>query len=314
MNETLIISTSSSHHLYIFGIRGMSSLTVSSLALVSKQVSIYMGIPMLIAGVLGGFFSMVVFLSLKTFRQSSCTFFLMIMSCANIGQLLTALLTRILITGFNIDGTETSQFYCKFRVFCIQSCALISFTCYCLATIDQYFATCSRPRWQQWCHIQIACRLSIIFSVIWLMHGIPFLLYYQLMTDSNTERSLCTVIHPIFLNYTIYLYPIFFRSSAPLLISLFFGFLAYRNVQQIRYRTIPLVRRELDKQLTRMVLSQVLLNIFIFPHYTITSLILLHMPLDADRLVLAILQLMNTIALHLYYVYYAVSFSSCCSS
>jgi hypothetical protein len=40
-----------------------------------------------------------------------------------------------------------------------------------------------------------------------------------------------------------------------------FEVLAYRNVQQIAYRTVPLVRRELDKQLTVMVLVQVFYNV-----------------------------------------------------
>jgi hypothetical protein len=46
----------------------------------------------------------------------------------------------------------------------------------------------------------------------------------------------------------------------PDLITVVFGILAYRNVQQIAYRTVPLVRRELDKQLTTIVLIQVIIN------------------------------------------------------
>ena len=37
--------------------------------------------------------------------------------------------------------------------------------------------------------------------------------------------------------------------------------MAYRNVQQLAYRSVPLVRRELDKQLTIMVLVQVFCDI-----------------------------------------------------
>ena len=38
--------------------------------------------------------------------------------------------------------------------------------------------------------------------------------------------------------------------------------MAYRNIQRISHRTAPLVRRELDKQLTTMVLVQVVINFF----------------------------------------------------
>ena len=75
----------------------------------------------LIAGVIGGFFNIIVFLSLQTFRQSSCAFYLTIMSIVNIGQLFTGLLSRIMISGFDIDWTVTSLFYCKFRYYCFQT-------------------------------------------------------------------------------------------------------------------------------------------------------------------------------------------------
>jgi hypothetical protein len=51
-----------------------------------------------------------------------------------------------------------------------------------------------------------------------------------------------------------------------MMIVILFGILAYRNVQQIAYRAVPLVRRELDKQLTVMVLVEVLCDvIFVTP-------------------------------------------------
>jgi hypothetical protein len=66
----------------------------------------------------------------------------------NIGQLITGLLTRIMISGFDIDWIQFSLFYCKFRTYFFQVTSLTSLTCLCLATIDQYLATCTRPHWQ----------------------------------------------------------------------------------------------------------------------------------------------------------------------
>src|ERR1700722_13237328 len=127
----------------------MSSSIISSLAFAAQEVTIYLGIFTLIAGVLGGFLNAIVFLSLQTYRQSSCGVYLTVMAIVDIGQLVTGLFGRIMIGGFAIDWTLTSLFYCKFRVYCFQVCALTSMTCICLSTIDQYLATCSRPRWQQ---------------------------------------------------------------------------------------------------------------------------------------------------------------------
>ena len=85
-----------------------SPSTVSSLANVCQQVTLYVGQAILILGIIGGILNLIVFLSLRTFRQSSCAFYFMIMSCMNIGQLLTGYFSRIMITGYNIDWTQTS--------------------------------------------------------------------------------------------------------------------------------------------------------------------------------------------------------------
>ncbi|CAF1691310.1 unnamed protein product, partial [Adineta ricciae] len=47
----------------------------------------------------------------------------------------------------------------------------------------------------------------------------------------------------------------------------------FRNVQELTYRTIPIVRRELDEQLAKMVLIQVIVNIFTLLPNTIVSTI-----------------------------------------
>ena len=74
------------------------------------------------------------------------------------------------------------------------------------------------------------------------------------LTCVNTNNFLNNII--------VYFNVLLCKVFLPNLITVLFGILAYRNIQQIAYRTVPLVRRELDKQLTKMVLVQVVLNIF----------------------------------------------------
>jgi hypothetical protein len=89
------------------------------------------------------------------------------MSFVNIGLLLTGLLSRITINGFDLDWTETSSFYCKFRVYINQLSILTSLTCICLATIDQFRTTNSHPiRIYQENNIKLARNLIIIFIFI----------------------------------------------------------------------------------------------------------------------------------------------------
>ncbi|CAF4083667.1 unnamed protein product [Rotaria sordida] len=139
----------------------------------------------------------------------------------------------------------------------------------CLATIDQFLATCSSPRWQQLCHISLARRLCLTFIV------------------------LCNI-----LQLGMFLY---FLGVLPLSITVIFGCLAYRNVQKLSYRTIPLVRRKLDQQLTVMVLTQVVFNVFAITPYTIINAIILDPYIKRDPVANAIsssIRILSTILLY----------------
>ena len=235
---------------------------MSSLTFISQQISIYFGIPVLVAGLFGGVLNSLVFLSLRTFRQSSCAFYLTIMSVVNIGQLLTGLLPRILISGYDVDWTITSPFYCKFRYFLYQTCSLISLTCICLATIDQYLATCSNVRWQQWSSLKVAHRLIAIFAILWSLHGIPYLIYFAQVYYPLTNTIVCGITNDLFFKYFAYGFLLILTGFLPIFITILFAILAFRNVKQLVHQAVPVVRRELEKQLTMIVLVQVALNSF----------------------------------------------------
>ena len=232
----------------------MPTSTLSSTAFISQQMVIYIGIFFFIIGVIGGPLVLIVFLSLRTFRQSSCAFYLIIMSFVDTLHLFTGLFTFIMINGFGIDWTDISLFYCKFRPFYVQLCVLMSYTCICLATIDQFLATCSHPRWHQWNNIKLARYILIGAVIIWSLHGIPFILYHNHTESPVTDTMNCVITNIGFSKYYCIFYLPILKSFIPVIIMILFGILAYRNVQNIAYRTVPLVRRELDKQLTVMVL------------------------------------------------------------
>ena len=125
-----------------------SSSLISTLTFVTRQINIIMGIPILTCDIVGNLLNILVFLSLRIFRQNSCSFYFTLMSFVNIGQLLTGLLSRVTINVSGIDWTSLSLLYCKLRMYLLVVCTNISMICMCLATIDQYPATCYRPHWQ----------------------------------------------------------------------------------------------------------------------------------------------------------------------
>ena len=289
----------------------MSSSPITSGSLLAgREVIIYGGISVLTLGLLGGFLNTIVFLSLQTFRRNSCAFYLTIMSVVNIGQLLTGLMSRITISGFNTDWTETSLFYCKFRYFVFQTCALLSATCMCLATIDQYCATTSRPEWQPWSNVKTAHRLVIIAALFWLVHGIPYLIFYDRVNMPNSTRLYCTSRNHIYLQYHTYIFTLTLIGFLPLLVTVVFGLLSYRNVRRMTYRAVPLIRRELDKQLTVMVLVQVILNCFTVLPLLIINTLAFNINLERDKEKIPRVQLIGSIIFCFYYVSFAVRMKS----
>lgn len=121
-----------------------------------------------------------------------------------------------------------------------------------------------------------------------------------------TGKSTCGSTSLIFNDYVNYFNSLILSYILPICVSILFSVLAYRNVQQLRYRSVPLVRRELEKQLTKMVLLQVLMNLFaLTPHLIITILQII--PIITDESILAQIRFVSNITVHLYYSYYAVN-------
>jgi len=277
---------------------------------VSKQITIYFGSSILILGIIGGLLNLLVFLSLKTFRESSCAFYLTIMAIVDIGQLLTGLLTRITITGFDNDITLSSLFYCKFRAYFYQFFSGTSISCMCAAAINQYLCTCSNPRWQQWSKIKINYGAAIGIIIFCFLHGIPYLIFYNL-SISTTGQVSCIITNPIYAQYRTYVILVGLVGFLPIIITIIFGSMAFYNVQQLTYYTVPLVRRELDKQLTSMILIQVLINLFLLSPVVIISVLLLNLDLFRDLNVKAQIQFSFNIAIILYYIHLCVSNRIC---
>jgi len=276
------------------------------LTYLARQIVVYFGIPCFIAGIIGGVFNIMIFFSLQTFRENSCAFYLTMMSVYNIAQMITGLLPRIMTTGFSIDWTQNSLFYCKFKYFSLQSTAIMSSTCLCLATIDQYLSTCTRPRWQKWCHIKIAYRIMVIFTILWLLEKIPILIYYNHSISPLTMNVTCIITNHCFEKFNLHFIRAFLWYSLPILVNILFGMMAYCNLNQLVYRTIPLVRRELDKQLTIMVFIQVILNFMIIVPSLIIGIFILHRNPNKDPMIDVEMQAAHAINSCVFYSYFAV--------
>jgi len=280
---------------------------MSSSSLLLKDLSKFVGIPLLIVGCVGGLLNVVVFVSLKTFRKSACGYYLTLMSIVNVGQLLIDLLNYILKNGYSLDLTLSSRFVCKLSYYLSQWCALVSLTCLCLSTIDQYLKTHIRQRYQQLSSIEMSFRLSLIGIIVWLIHGIVFLIYFDHHLSSQSQQIRCMIINRTFQEYYLYFYTVMLTGYLPVILTIVFGCLAYRNVRQISYRTIPMVRQQLDKQLTTMVLLLDVFNVITLLPYPLIFTISSLANFKTNPNLSAKINLLSNLTFYFYYLYFAVS-------
>jgi len=269
-----------------------------SLLYIGEQLTIYCGLILLILGVVGNGINVLVFSSVRNYRTTPCTFYFLISSIYNLAYITINLISRIVATGFGMDLTSTSTSWCKIRQFCLPFLSLISLTCSCLATIDQYFVTSQSANLRRFSNIKWSHRIVIIVMIIWFLHGIPYLLFYNISPITAT----CVNTNTIFAVYvTIYL--LVLLCVVPVSVTVLFGYLAYRNIHLTRV----LVEQQADRQLVKMALIQVVL-IFIsalpFGTNYIYGLITSGVSKDANKLMSESFAL--TIFLLLSYFYYAV--------
>ncbi|CAF4132982.1 unnamed protein product, partial [Adineta steineri] len=230
----------------------MSSNVTDLAKQISGIITTDIGLFILTTGLLGNILNIIVFLSLKTFRETSCAFYLTSASFANIIQLVATLFSRILITGYNIDLTQTSLFLCKLRPYVATIAPLMSISSMCFATIDQF--TSLSVRWRHFNQRYIAAYLTIITLIFWCLVNIPVIIYNNItMASTNPVTWACSITNANFSLYYNRFYISFLLGFLQLIIRIIFGLMAFINVRSLRNNQVPIIRLERDKQITSMV-------------------------------------------------------------
>ena len=212
----------------------------------TKDVYIFFGSILLITGIIGELLNLIIFQTLRVFRESPGVFYLRIMSLSNIGQILVAVLFRTLNYGFQINLLRSS-WICKTREFLVHFCALVSLTSICLATIDQYLSL-TRPNLSQ---MKYSYRHGAIMIVLWLLHNVPFLIYCDMVSGScrNSSTTFST-----YANY--FIWPVLL-GCLPVAIMLIFAILSYISVRKMSKAQVNATRLSHERQITSMVLVYV---------------------------------------------------------
>ncbi|CAF1639489.1 unnamed protein product [Adineta ricciae] len=236
-----------------------------SLLYIGQQITIFGGYLMIIAGIFGNIMNIIIFTTVRTYRTNPGTFYFLSASINNLIYIIENLPFRILSVGYNIDFTIESTFWCKFRNYQYVMLGPISYTCICLATIDQYFVSSLNPHIRHMSNIKWSHRILIIIIIIWCLHAIPVFLY----VNNVPPNSICINANAIYRVYMT-IFGVVFLCAIPVGISLIFGYLTYQNIQQ----TKTLVEQHADRQIIRMTFVQILLMIIADVPYTVFSIYL----------------------------------------
>jgi len=259
-----------------------SASIISNLNFATQHVYIYFGLFIVITGMFGQFFNIIVFTTLKTFRETTCGFYLTIVSIFNAGQLLSVLLRILQYLNSNLTDSAA---LCKFRNFFTQFCALVSFTAMCLTTIDQFL---SMTKYRYWNTMQSARRHVIFACIIWFIHGCFALVYF------DSSQNTCIMTNAIYSKYYAYVYLLILLGILPLTIISIFSLLAFFKIRSTASREMNIIRLSRDRQLTAMTLVHVLFLIIttlpfvIFYTYTLSINVTDQQVLARNRLILAV--------------------------
>ncbi|CAF2386281.1 unnamed protein product [Rotaria sp. Silwood2] len=286
-------------------------MIVDSLKHATNECNIYGGFFLFFIGMIGNILNIIIFTSLKTFRETSAAFYMNVASTVNVFQLVVGLLSRILITGYDIDPTKTSSFFCKARQFTLITTMLIIFSCMCFATIDQFLLLTNR--WRHLCNLQVASRLVIIAFIVCFLHGIPVLIFQDLYPPLGTGETTCSFTNNDYsIYYSRFLFPVLL-GILPLIVRITFGLLAFINVRQLQNRQVPIVRLERDKQLTAMVLVEVVFDVIITLPYSIYNHWYSSTVKFSDPVSIAQNQLITSITRLIFYGNFSIPFYIYCS-
>ncbi|UJR14304.1 hypothetical protein I4U23_001294 [Adineta vaga] len=213
----------------------------------SRQLHIYFGLFILILGVIGGLLNLIVFIILKTFRETACAFYLTAVSVVNVCQLLIALLIRILSEGFDTDIRKRSSI-CKGQIFMVVWCLLMSIIGICLATIDQYL---SMTKYRHLSNLRSA-RRNFLFTCF--LCGIYSICYSRFWDVSSGN---CSIINSNFVKYSTYFHFPVLLGLLPISIMVTFSLLAYYNARSFIHQQVNIIYSSRDRQLTAMTLVHV---------------------------------------------------------
>jgi hypothetical protein len=242
----------------------------------------------IILGTIGNVLNLIIF-TRPILLRSSCTLYLIAASVDNILVIYTSLLTRLMSGGFAYDVTIISNFTCKLRYYVGYIFFAVSPYFMILACFDRYCSSSASTARRSWSNKKVAKRLIIgaiiLASIVYLHMGI----FFEITTIGSSKSCYTRPgIYDLF-------YRIFYLIVYCILPSFCMGLfcaLTFINIRQQSKRIQPALvagnnnrRTRIERQMIKMLFSQVLTQLLGILPYAIISL--LSILIDTQSIVFA---------------------------
>ena len=243
--------------------------TVETLNRISSLLNIYWGSIILLFGLCGTLWNLLVFRHPR-FRSNSCCTYLLAGSIASLVELVFGLSDRIIKKGFHIDWTSSNIAWCKIRYFLSSCASLIALSCLVMSLIDRFFSTCSEIRWRRLTSVSTARQVCIHLTSLWMLSAIPILCDVRpirVTSDNQICQSLLLIESPMVTN----ILSLCFYGLIPWCLIMLFGWLFLKKMRhrcQSRAGTLRFGRiLRIDRQIISILFVQsVIFTVSSFPY------------------------------------------------
>ena len=217
--------------------------------------------------------------------RSPCTVYLLAASIDNLLVIYTSLLTRLLANGFGIDVSITSSVMCRLRYYISYILLALSPYFFILACYDRYCLSSASAFDRSKSSHRFAKGSIFLATILACLLYSHMVMFYELQSTSN--GLVCNCQSGIYEYFYRYFYLLVY-CLGPSAIMTYLCILTSMNIRHQSQRirpSLPMSKensyRRLDRQLIRMLLSQVATQLLCSLPYGIVNILLLFIENDA---------------------------------
>jgi len=219
-------------------------------------------IPLLLFGTIGNALNIFV-LTRKSLRTNSCSFYFLSSTIANLICLWCGLLTRLL-SGYDLDPTESNSIICKFRYYITYKLLALSACFLVYASVDRWASSSENVQIRLFSRIHIAKRMvKYTIFIACILYSQAFYCYsstHEVPVHCHCPNIICRMYNDI-------MFLVVFSIIPPILM-LSFGWITIQNVKRIHQQANPIILtngrhhyliKKKDHQMITMLFIQVIL-------------------------------------------------------